>query len=65
MPIYEYKCFNCGFITEKLQKINDITNENCQTCNFTMKKIISPSNFKLKGTGWYKTDFKNTKSIKK
>ena len=59
MPIYEYKCFKCEFTIEKLQKLNANTTEICQKCNAEMKKIISSSNFQLKGNGWYKTDFKN------
>lgn len=59
MPLYEYKCFKCEHTIEKLQKLNDNTTEICQRCNTSMKKIISTSNFQLKGNGWYKTDFKN------
>lgn len=66
MPIYEYKCNNCNYIIEKLQKHQKDTLiekcPNCQSCSF--KKIMSLSSFKLKGSGWYVTDFKNKQTNK-
>ncbi|HIH2763455.1 MAG TPA: FmdB family zinc ribbon protein [Candidatus Azoamicus sp.] len=61
MPIYEYVCFKCNYKVEKLHKINEICNEKCPTCDDILKKKISASHFKLKGTGWYETDFKKKK----
>lgn len=59
MPIYIYKCTNCNTVLEKLQKINDEPLKDCNICNMpSMKKQIGATNFQLKGTGWYKTDFK-------
>lgn len=60
MPIYEYACTDCGHELEVLQKINDLPPEQCPTCGKnTLKKRISATAFHLKGTGWYKTDFKD------
>ena len=62
MPIYEYKCAKCGSIFEHFQKITDKDIDICQTCNKGgVKKIISSSGFRLKGSGWYETDFKGKK----
>jgi putative FmdB family regulatory protein len=59
MPIYEYQCKSCKEILEKLQKINDAALTICPKCNKeTLSKNISASGFRLKGTGWYETDFK-------
>ena len=61
MPIYEYKCSKCGSIFEHFQKITDSELDTCQICGSqnTVVKIISSSGFRLNGTGWYETDFKN------
>ena len=62
MPIYEYKCQECGFQTEMLQKISDPPAVNCPACGAdSLKKLVSAAAFKLKGTGWYETDFKDKK----
>ncbi|MBT3548786.1 MAG: zinc ribbon domain-containing protein [Gammaproteobacteria bacterium] len=62
MPIYEYKCAECGSIFEHFQKMTDKDIDICQTCNKGgVKKIISSSGFRLKGSGWYETDFKGKK----
>ena len=60
MPIYEYRCTNCGHRLEKLQKMSDDPLKDCPECNQpTLSKLVSASSFKLTGTGWYETDFKN------
>ena len=62
MPIYEYKCDNkdCGIEVEYLQKISDPPISICPECKKpTLRKLISASGFRLKGGGWYETDFKN------
>jgi len=60
MPIYEYKCIECGSITENLESISANNKSiNCSNCGNKAKKIISLSTFKLKGTGWYVTDYKD------
>lgn len=62
MPIYEYQCESCKEKTTKLQKISDDPLVTCPKCKKdTLKKIISATSFKLKGTGWYETDFKDKK----
>lgn len=63
MPIYEYICNKCKNVTEILEKINEISNHVCPICkNTTLEKKISASYFKLKGHGWYKTDYKKTQT---
>jgi putative FmdB family regulatory protein len=59
MPIYEYKCYACGHTFEILQKISDAPYTECPDCGKpTLKKLISATAFRLKGGGWYETDFK-------
>jgi putative FmdB family regulatory protein len=63
MPFYEYQCTACGHRIEALQKISDDPLVYCPECNeATLKKLISAAAFRLKGTGWYETDFKNSGS---
>lgn len=60
MPIYEYKCTECEHELEKLQKIGDALLTDCPECSKpALKKMISAVGFRLKGSGWYETDFKN------
>jgi len=62
MPIYQYKCSKCNYKLEKLHKSYKESIKICPKCNnISLKKIISLSSFKLKGNGWYITDFKNKK----
>lgn len=62
MPIYEYKCAACQHRLEKLQKMSDDPLKDCPECGESaLSKLVSASSFKLKGTGWYETDFKNNK----
>ena len=59
MPIYEYQCAACGHQFETLQKISDQPFSKCPDCGKdALKKLISASAFRLKGGGWYETDFK-------
>jgi putative FmdB family regulatory protein len=59
MPIYEYRCEACGHYIETLQKISDPPLTDCHKCGKpAMKKLVSASAFRLKGGGWYETDFK-------
>jgi putative FmdB family regulatory protein len=59
MPIYEYRCESCGHELEALQKMNDAPLTDCPACNKTdLRKLVSASGFRLKGSGWYETDFK-------
>lgn len=60
MPIYEYQCNNCGHHLEAIQKMSDVPLTDCPECDTTsLRKLVSAAAFKLKGTGWYETDFKN------
>jgi len=62
MPFYEYKCTSCGHDEEVLQKINDKPLKKCPECGkSTLKKVVSAAAFRLKGGGWYETDFKSGK----
>ena len=59
MPIYEYKCQSCGHYFEVLQRISEEPLTACPECKKnTLKKLVSAPNFRLKGQGWYETDFK-------
>ena len=59
MPIYEYQCRNCGGELEALQKISDDPLLDCPDCDEpALKKKVSAAAFRLKGGGWYETDFK-------
>ena len=61
MPIYEYKCKACEHKFDKLQKINDPVLKDCPDCGKSeLVKLMSAAGFRLKGTGWYETDFKNS-----
>jgi putative FmdB family regulatory protein len=60
MPIYEYQCESCGHELEALQKMSDAALTDCPACNTpSLKKKISAAAFRLKGGGWYETDFKS------
>lgn len=66
MPFYEYECTNCKFYVEALQKISDPPLEQCPSCKKkTLKKLVSAPNFRLKGGGWYETDFKSDQEAKR
>jgi putative FmdB family regulatory protein len=59
MPIYEYRCQSCDHELEALQKLSDPELSDCPACGQpALKKLISPVGFRLKGSGWYETDFK-------
>jgi putative FmdB family regulatory protein len=66
MPFYEYECQSCKFYTELLQKVSDPPLKKCPSCGkSTMKKLVSAPVFRLKGGGWYETDFKSDKENKR
>jgi len=59
MPIYEYRCQSCGHELEKLQRLNDPVLTDCPECGKKkLRRLISAAGFRLKGAGWYETDFK-------
>lgn len=60
MPIYEYRCASCGHELEALQKLADAQLVDCPACHKPeLRKLVSAAGFKLKGSGWYVTDFRN------
>lgn len=60
MPIYEYRCTDCGYQHEYLQRMSDAPLTDCPECGkSTYSKLVSAAGFQLKGGGWYATDFKN------
>jgi putative FmdB family regulatory protein len=66
MPFYEYECSSCRYYSEVLQKISDKPLKKCPSCGkSTFKKLISAPVFRLKGSGWYETDFKTDKDNKR
>jgi len=63
MPIYEYSCGACGHALEALQKLSDAPLTDCPACGKAeLRKLISAAGFRLKGGGWYETDFKGKKT---
>lgn len=62
MPIYEYECSECGHSLEAIQKMSDSPLSECPKCGHNaLKKLVSAPSFRLKGGGWYETDFKQDK----
>ncbi len=57
MPIYEYKCQECGNHLEAMQKISDEPLKECPKCGGNLEKQWSRTGFQFKGTGWYVTDY--------
>ena len=61
MPIYEYRCSECGQDHEVLQKVSEPPLTECPTCGKpALQKQLSAAGFQLKGSGWYATDFKGS-----
>ena len=66
MPFYEYECQACKFYTEVMQKITDAPLARCPSCGKrALKKLLSAPVFRLKGAGWYETDFKSAQENKR
>ncbi|CAN5351825.1 zinc ribbon domain-containing protein [soil metagenome] len=60
MPIYEYQCRSCDHYLDALQKLSDPLLTDCPACGKpALRRLISAPNFRLKGGGWYETDFKS------
>ena len=53
MPIYEYRCRNCGQTTEAIQKMGARPLRKCRNCSGRLDKLVSRASFALKGGGWY------------
>jgi putative FmdB family regulatory protein len=59
MPIYEYRCNACGHDLEKIQRMSDAPLTDCPDCGSDqLRRLVSAPGFRLKGGGWYETDFK-------
>ena len=66
MPFYEYECSACKFYVEALQKVSEPPLRQCPSCKKqTLKRLVSAPVFRLKGGGWYETDFKSDKEEKR
>jgi putative FmdB family regulatory protein len=66
MPIYEYRCGACGHHLEALQKLSEGPLRKCPDCGKSqLRRLMSAPQFRLKGEGWYETDFKNKNEVKR
>ncbi len=57
MPMYEYRCLDCGETTEAIQKLSDDPLSECKACGGTLERLLSAPAIQFKGTGWYITDY--------
>jgi putative FmdB family regulatory protein len=66
MPIYEYRCAACGHYLDALQKMSDAPLRKCPECGKSrLQRLVSAPQFRLKGSGWYETDFKGDSEKKR
>ena len=66
MPIYEFECLSCGQRFDRLQKMSDPDPTDCPSCGAAqVKRALTAASFRLKGAGWYETDFKGEKDKKR
>lgn len=66
MPFYEYQCGACGKTHEAMQKVSDPPLRKCPACGKSqLRKLMSAPIFRLKGSGWYETDFKSDQEKKR
>jgi putative FmdB family regulatory protein len=66
MPFYEYQCKNCGHQLEAMQKVSDSPLKKCPDCGKSqLQRLMSAPVFRLKGGGWYETDFKGDQDHKR
>ena len=65
MPTYSYRCKNCGHILEAFQSMSDASLKDCPSCSKpTLERVLlSAPSFKLKGGGWYKTDYAKESTV--
>jgi putative FmdB family regulatory protein len=57
LPLYEYRCLECGTSVEKIRKYSDPPLTKCEKCGGKLERLLSSPAFKFKGTGWYVTDY--------
>jgi len=63
MPIYEFRCAECDHVFESWQKVSDPNPDKCPSCGASkVEKLISSTSFRLKGGGWYASDYAGKKS---
>lgn len=60
MPIYSYRCKNCGKVFEKFKKMGSEGKEHCDSCNSEALRLFLPSGIIFKGSGFYSTDYKSS-----
>ncbi len=66
MPFYEYQCNHCGHTLEAMQKISEAPLKKCPHCGKPqLQRLMSAPVFRLKGGGWYETDFKSEQDNKR
>lgn len=65
MPLYEYKCRQCGYVFETIQKVSDSPLTECPKCGGRLKKLISAPAIQFKGSGFYITDYAREKKPEK
>ncbi|MFO1469166.1 MAG: zinc ribbon domain-containing protein [Steroidobacteraceae bacterium] len=66
MPFYEYQCAKCGHHLEAMQKVSDAPLKKCPDCGKSaLQRLMSAPVFRLKGSGWYETDFKSEQDNKR
>ena len=61
MPLYDYECDKCKTVREFYMDVNSVTIPVCETCGNYMIRLISKTNFKLLGDGWYKDGYSSKK----
>lgn len=57
MPLYEYRCQDCGETFEIIQKFSDSPLSECESCGGELERLLSPPAIQFKGSGWYVTDY--------
>ena len=64
MPLYEYKCTQCGALTEVIQRVSDAPVKICTQCGGPLRKQVTSPAIQFKGSGWYVTDYAGKKPDK-
>jgi len=63
MPVYEYKCTQCGLHFERFQHFSDAPLQECPECNGRVRRVLQPVGIVFKGSGFYSTDNRKTSSL--